>query len=1158
MAPLLRCCALTLLLFFLTLDPGAAEGNGPRLQRKRREWVVAPRKLKENHDYTGNAFIAKIRSDKEYNRTIFYFLKGPGVDQPPMGRFSVDRNTGFIKVHSILDREEIAIYHLQGEGRFKNGEPAEIDINITIAVVDENDCSPVVKVEQVGSVNESSAAGTVVMRVIATDGDEAGTLHTKLFYSLVEETNTDGMFSINSQTGDIMVRRTDLDRELKDAYSLGVKVSDMNAPSGGNSGSGVVNIKILDINDNVPYLEKEMYEGSVMENTINTEVMRISSMDMDMMNTENWEAVYAIDSGNEGGYFSIHTDAKTNEGVIMVNKALDYEELKALNLGVSVANKAAYNFGSSSSSSSSATSKSYPVKINVVNQKEGPRFQPGVKVVTISEDQSSIDLKKVFTKYAAIDSDSLMQATNVRYAKVRDEGNWLIVDPETAEIRLNKLPDRESKFLVNGTYYAEIICISDDNPSKTATGTIAIQVEDFNDHCPKLTTTAQTLCLEENVIYATAVDEDDFPNSAPFEFTVIGEEIRQKWTVEHFNATTAILRDNAELWPGVYQVAVEVKDQQGKSCDEVQTIDVTVCTCEEVTKVCAPLKEKKIGLGAGGILLLLLGLLLLLLLPLLLLFCLCGGAPLSGDFKAIPYDNKPQLMAFHTEGQGEDKEVPLLRVPIEVDSGGGTMHLKNVNHYEAGGYLTNVNESGLLVGGAGYGGGMNTLTTEELRRYNSYKYIAGQEAQHLGAGMGAESSGYGGGAFDGMALSEHFLQEYFTNKSNHATQESQQKDGLLVYDYEGKESLAGSVGCCSLLENDNDLAFLDDLGSKFKTLAEICQGSTIVTHSANTVVSSSLPRPVSPVRPSTSSHTHIETHTESVRDRDRVHINTVDTSNVATGSSTIIQEERITERAQVPTVQVQENIMIPSQTMLIQQPSMYYAAQPMYVVESQPQMMLVAGGVQQQAMGQMTQLGMSQGLMQVGGLQGSQGMVLVDRQVGVNGGMGQMQVGGLQGSQGMVLVDRQVGVNGGMGQMQVGGLQGSQGMVLVDRQVGVDGGMGQVAQGFSQGTLSRSRKVMLVENGSTAGQQGGQFSQGFIQMGPGSTAQGLEVRGQGYEMRAPSFTMGSVGSTGLNEDFSGHTQVSMATPKFQGSKKQVVQHKKVTVTERNVESNTRA
>lgn len=53
-----------------------------------------------------------------------------------------------------------------------------------------------------------------------------------------------------------------------------------------------------------------------------------------------------------------------------------------------------------------------------------------------------------------------------RYVKLRDDDNWLIIDEKTADIRLNKLPDRESKFLVNGTYYANIICITNGEFSK--------------------------------------------------------------------------------------------------------------------------------------------------------------------------------------------------------------------------------------------------------------------------------------------------------------------------------------------------------------------------------------------------------------------------------------------------------------------------------------------------------------------------------------------------------------------------------------------------------------------------------------------------------------------------------------------------------------------
>lgn len=330
-----------------------------------------------------------------------------------------------------------------------------------------------------------------------------------------------------------------------------------------------------------------------------------------------------------------------------------------------------------------------------------------------------------------------------------------------------------------------------------------------------------------------------------------------------------------------------------------------------------------------------------------------------------------------------------------------------------------------------------------------------------------------------------------------------EQDGLQLFNYEGRGSPAGSVGCCSLLENDNDLAFLDDLGPKFKTLAQICQGSSLVTESESAHVSVPPVRPVSPIRPSTSTHSHVHTHTETITDRDRL-LSALDKSNVASGSSTIIQEARITDRRQgaaaVP--KVPDNVVIPSQTLLIQQPTMYYAATPMYVVERNPQVVLVAGG-SQQAVGQVGPVGLSQGL------------------------------------------------------VQVGGLQGSQGVVLVDRQVGVSGGTGQVAQGISQGTVSRSRQVLVVENGSAGGEQSEHLAQGSAQTGQkyalAGVQQGLDARGQGVQVKTQTFSLGSHGSAGSNEDFA-----LSATPRVQGSQRVVVQHKKVSVTERNVESTTRA
>lgn len=74
-----------------------------------------------------------------------------------------------------------------------------------------------------------------------------------------------------------------------------------------------------------------------------------------------------------------------------------------------------------------------------------------------------------------------------------------------------------------------------DLPSKTATGTIAIQVEDFNDHCPTLASKVKTLCTEKDAVLVTAVDEDAPPNGSPFTFNVVPEGTKGKWTVEYFN-----------------------------------------------------------------------------------------------------------------------------------------------------------------------------------------------------------------------------------------------------------------------------------------------------------------------------------------------------------------------------------------------------------------------------------------------------------------------------------------------------------------------------------------------------------------------------------------------------------------------------------------------
>lgn len=75
-----------------------------------------------------------------------------------------------------------------------------------------------------------------------------------------------------------------------------------------------------------------------------------------------------------------------------------------------------------------------------------------------------------------------------------------------------------------------------DVPSKTVTGTIALTVEDSNDHCPMLTSTYQRACTNTKVVNISAFDADD--NAIPLFFRLIDEESHGKWQMKPIDGKT--------------------------------------------------------------------------------------------------------------------------------------------------------------------------------------------------------------------------------------------------------------------------------------------------------------------------------------------------------------------------------------------------------------------------------------------------------------------------------------------------------------------------------------------------------------------------------------------------------------------------------------------
>ncbi|XP_070689057.1 desmoglein-2.1-like [Pempheris klunzingeri] len=1092
------------LLLLVTLQVVAVvkANSADNLVRKRREWIIPPVSVKENVDYTEVEYVARIRSDFESGANIDYSLEGEGASQYPFHVFVVHPKTGFIRLTKVLDREAINWYNLSGVAKYHDGREAEKRIDIRIKVLDENDNAPVFGVMEPAEVNELSPPGTFVKKITATDADEPGHVNSQIAYTIVDQNPRHDMFYITNE-GSIHVKQNFLDREREDKYILTVKGQDLNGQPGGNSGTGTVTINVLDVNDNVPTLEKEEYEGSIEENTRGVEVMRIKAEDLDLKGTDNWEAVFDIVKGNEAGYFSITTDPKTNEGILMLDKEVDYEDVKDLELGLNVRNKGlpyvsethtgtgvafgpsgAVNSGGSSWQSGT-TGKTYPIKIKVKNKPEGPAFDPKVKTIPISEGGDSTTIKDFIAYYPAIDGDTGKTAENVRYAKGSDPDNWLTIDPNTAGIKLNKMPDRESPFLVNGTYIAKVLCITNDMPAQTATGTIAIQVNDINDNCPTLTSSIETMCTTADSVIVSAKDEDKFPNGPPFNFIIIPEGTEGKWQVENLNATAAILRAQEFMWPGLYKVELEVTDYQKQSCSEPQKVEVQVCTCEEGA-VCRKRganghPKKGAEFGPAGIGLLFLGLLLLLLIPLLLLFCQCG----EKGFAEIPFDTKSHLINYHTEGQGENTEVLLLNMPTQLD---GDM-------VKVGMGMANNNSAIMPTAGLDFQKSVTSMDGMNGAGYQGFSSgyregTWGMMNQANGSGFYSEFEGresrIEGGLYDGMALPDHFLAQYYIKKVDSGNENLEGKDSLLVYDYEGQSSSAGSVGCCSLLDSDNDLQFLSDLGPKFKTLAEVCGGKKIPAEVKQVLT----PQPSASIR-AQSSVSHLMTAQQlppppklepAVTKTEQTVIN--ETSN----HSQVVKESMANVKERMTTVN--EGMENQGQMLLLQQQQpVYYTTSPVlqpmhYVVQPQIQntMLLTetpSANLHGMVLVNGTQMGPAQGVvvqgqtvMSSGQAQGP-GMLLVEKTGVQEGGTNLIHTGNLAGSQTMMVVEGKIPagslkvlkgsqtclVQGGT--LSAGGLSGSQGVLMVGGSTSTGGQLVQESGGLShKSDMSSSQRVL--------------------------------------------------------------------------------------------------
>ncbi|KAM5304307.1 desmoglein-1-like [Glossophaga mutica] len=465
------------------------------IRRQKREWIKFAAACREGEDNSKRNPIAKIHSDCAANQQVTYHISGVGIDQPPYGIFVVNQKTGEINITSIVDREVTPFFIIYCRAVNAQGQDLEKILELRVRVLDINDNPPVFSMSTfLGQIEENSNANTLVMRLNATDADEPNNLNSKIAFKIISQEPSDSpMFIINRYTGEIRTMNNFLDREQYGQYSLAVRGSDRDGGADGMSAECECSIKILDVNDNIPYLEMSSDSITIDENALYSDLLQIRVIDLDEEFSANWMAVIFFISGNEGNWFDIEMNERTNVGILKVIKPLDYEAVKNLQLSIGVRNKAEFHHSIMSQYKLTATA----ISVVVSNVIEGAVFLPGSKTYVVT---SKMGQNYRVGDYVAMDQDTGHASTTVRYVMGNNPANLLAVDSKTGIITLRNKVTRDQYNMLNGKYEGTILSI-DDALQRTCTGTVIIDLEGDGWEVPESTTIVTPVYGRETTIW---------------------------------------------------------------------------------------------------------------------------------------------------------------------------------------------------------------------------------------------------------------------------------------------------------------------------------------------------------------------------------------------------------------------------------------------------------------------------------------------------------------------------------------------------------------------------------------------------------------------------------------------------------------------------------
>ena len=376
------------------------------------------------------------------NNTVTYSLSDDAD-----GLFTIDANTGVVKVAGALDAETATSHNITVVATSEDGSTSKETFIIDVNDVNETRISAINDSDGTANeVTEGATVGTAVgITALATDADATDTVT----YSLTS--NPGGFFAIDANTGEVTVANA-LDYESAAAHSIEITATS----SDGSTSTETFTIDVLDEDeaDVSAISDTDSAADTVAENSAVGTSVGITAFASDADGTDN--VTYSL-SNDAGGLFTI--DPTTGE--VTVAGPLDYESATSHLIEVTA-----------TSDDGSTSTKTFNIAVGDEDEFDVSAISDSdASANEVDEDAGIGDVVGITA--VAVDEDG--SNNTVTYSLSDDAGGLFTIDANTGVVKVAGALDAETATSHNIT----VVATSADG--STSNETFTIDVNDVNE-----------------------------------------------------------------------------------------------------------------------------------------------------------------------------------------------------------------------------------------------------------------------------------------------------------------------------------------------------------------------------------------------------------------------------------------------------------------------------------------------------------------------------------------------------------------------------------------------------------------------------------------------------------------------------------------------------